>query len=61
MQNFVAIGASLHGCGPGAAATPSPPGRRGTTVTAMKTYRWTILAMVIGVVLLTLVVVLLVG
>jgi hypothetical protein len=35
--------------------------RGGATVPAVKTYRWTILAMVIGVVLLTLVVVLLVG
>jgi hypothetical protein len=61
MQNFVAIGASLHAApvavaGPGRrrAAAP-PPG----TVPSMRTYRWTILAMVIGAAVLTLVVVLL--
>jgi len=52
MQNFVAIGASLHASARGAAGRYRRP---------VKTYRWTILAMVIGVALLTLAVVLLVG
>jgi hypothetical protein len=53
MQNFVAIAASLH-----ARSCRRPPTG---TVAAVKTYRWTILAMAIGAVLLVLVVVLLLG